>query len=133
MVVKSNFKQKNFFAIVFPEIRYSFLKHLILALGIKRVTRNSPTFLPYSKNKKQQKLLITTFLLVRVNLKHIANKSDSIGIATVYCGIDLISKSWMVLFLKTKNKTIFLACSNCSIRQRVMLIAPEAQNMYQSL
>ena len=40
MVVKSKFKQKNIFVpvIVFLEIRYSFLKNLKLALGIKRVT-----------------------------------------------------------------------------------------------
>ena len=46
MVVKSNLRQKNYFVIVFLELRCSFLKNLALALGIKRATRNSPTFLP---------------------------------------------------------------------------------------
>ena len=32
------------FVIVFLKKRNSFLNNLILALGIKRVTRNSPTF-----------------------------------------------------------------------------------------
>ena len=45
-VVKSNFKQKISFVIVFRKKRCSFLKNLILAIGIERVTRNSPTFLP---------------------------------------------------------------------------------------
>ena len=38
MVVKSYFKQKIIFVIVFLEIRYSFLKNLKLVLVIKRVT-----------------------------------------------------------------------------------------------
>ena len=45
MIVKSNFKQKKYFCIVFLEICYSFLKNLKLAFGIKRVACNSPTFL----------------------------------------------------------------------------------------
>ena len=51
-------------------------------MGINRVSRDSP-FLPRFKNKKQQKLLITTALLVRENLKDIANRSDSIGKALI--------------------------------------------------
>ena len=46
MVGKSNFKQKITFVIVFLEIRYSLLKNLKLALGIKRVTRKILTVLP---------------------------------------------------------------------------------------
>ena len=53
-----------------------------LALGINLVARDSP-FLPYFKNIKQRKLLITTYLLVRENLKDIANRSDSIGKALI--------------------------------------------------
>ena len=64
---------------VFPEIHSSLLKNLKLAAGIKRLTRNSLIFLPQFKNKKQQKLLITTFLLVQKNLQDIANGSDGIG------------------------------------------------------
>ena len=45
MVVKSYFKQKIIFVIVFLEIRYSFLKNLKLVLVIKRVTWNRLTFL----------------------------------------------------------------------------------------
>ena len=89
MVVKSNFKQKNCFCNCLSKLRCSFLKNLILASGIKRFNHYSTTFLPYFKNKKQQKVLIITFLLVRESLKSIANRSESIGIA-------LISKSWMV-------------------------------------
>ena len=42
MVVKSNFKQKIFIANVFLEISLLFLNYLKLALGINRVTRDSP-------------------------------------------------------------------------------------------
>ena len=83
MVVKSNFKQKVNFILVFLKIRYSFLKNLKLALSIKRITRKSATFSPLFKTKKQQKLLITTFLLVRDNLRDIANMSDGISIALI--------------------------------------------------
>ena len=73
---------------------------------------------------KQHKLFITTFLLVRENLKYIANRSDRIGIATVglCCGIALVSKSWMVQSLLYKRQDDFLACS---LRQRVTIIASE--------
>ena len=45
-------------------------------MGIKRATRNSPFFLQF-KIKTQQKLLITTFLLVQENLKDIVNRGQN--------------------------------------------------------
>ena len=106
MVVKSNFRQKkNIFVIVFLEIRFSLLKNLILALGIKRVTHNSPIFFCHIQKKKQQKLLITTFLLVLENFKDIANRSDSIGIATAYFGIPH-NLAWFNFF-KQKSRRFF--------------------------
>ena len=48
---------------------------------MSRVACNSNILMTYTviQNKKKQKLLITTFLLDRKDLKDIANKSDSIG------------------------------------------------------
>ena len=74
-----------------------------------------------SKTRSNEKLIITIFLLVRENLKDIANRSDSIGSSKFILRL--------LNFFKQKYDD-FLACS---IRKRVMLIAPEAQNMHQSL
>ena len=83
MVVKSILSRKISFD--------SFLKNLMLALGITGYSQDFFTII-----QKQQKLVITAVLLVRENLKDIGNRSDCIGIATVYCGIALLGKSWMV-------------------------------------
>ena len=59
-----------------------FLKNLKITLGkMYRVACNSNSVTSYTviQNKKQQKLLFTTFLLDRKNLKDIANKNNSIG------------------------------------------------------
>ena len=56
------------------------------AFDIKCVTRNSPTF--FTMIQKQE-----TTKTIWENLKDIANRSDNIGIATVYYGVALISKS----------------------------------------
>ena len=51
--------RKIIFVIVFlpQKVRYSFLKNLKLALGIKRVTRNSLTFLTVIKKKEITKTI----------------------------------------------------------------------------
>ena len=59
-----------------------FLKSLKITLGkMQRVACNSNSLTSYTviQNKKQQKLLFTTFLLDWKDLKDIANKGDSIG------------------------------------------------------
>ena len=90
---------------VIASLQYATQYKFKIAWDIKRVARNSP-FLTQFKNKKQQKLRITTFLLARENLKDITSRSDSIGIA-------LISNSLHRLFNFFKQQTgwIFLACS----------------------
>ena len=50
-------------------------------------------FFTVIQKQETTKLLITTVLLVRENLKGSANGSDSIVMATIYCGIALVSKS----------------------------------------
>ena len=80
MVVKSNFRQKkSIFVIVYLEIRYSFLKNLILASGIKRVTHNSPIFFYHIQKKKQQKLLIKTFCWSWKTLKILQTGVTALG------------------------------------------------------
>ena len=81
MVVNQILNKRIIFVIVFLETRYSFFKNLKLALDIKCVTRNNLTFYRNSKTRHNKNYLITTFLLVRKNLKDITNRSDSIGIA----------------------------------------------------
>ena len=85
MVENKILNRKIIFMIVLLEIRYSFLKNLKLALGIKRVTCSSLNFLSSLKNKKQQKLLIQLqFVASPEKLeKYIANRNDSIGIALI--------------------------------------------------
>ena len=61
MVVKSNFKQKFIFVIVFLEIRYSFLKYRILTSGIKRVTRNCPNFFAVIQKQETTKTINYNF------------------------------------------------------------------------
>ena len=62
---------------------------------------------------------------MREILKNIANRNDSIGTATAYYGIALISESYMVQFFLNKRQDDFIACS---IRQRVMVIAPASRS-----
>ena len=61
MVVKSNLNRKIIFVIVFLEIRDSFLKNLILGSGIKRVTRNSPTFFSVIQEQETTKTINYNF------------------------------------------------------------------------
>ena len=53
MVVKSHFKQKIIFVVVFLEIRYSFEQNLKLALGTTRDSRNI-FFEFFTVNQKQE-------------------------------------------------------------------------------
>ena len=82
MVVKSNFKQKNYFCYCLSRNTLLVFKNPELALGTKRDTHNCP-FLPQFKNKKQQKPLITTFLLAQKTLIDITRRNDSIGTALI--------------------------------------------------
>ena len=82
MVQNQILNRKIIFQTVFLEIRRSFLNNLKLALGINRVTRNSPFFTVIQK-QKTTKTIHCNFLLVLENLKCIANKSDSNGKALI--------------------------------------------------
>ena len=55
MVVKSNFKQKNYFCNCLS--RNTLLENLKLALGIKRVTRNSPKFFTVIQKQETTKTI----------------------------------------------------------------------------
>ena len=70
--------RKLIFMVVFLEIRYWFQQNFKLALGIKRVTRNSLAFFTVSQKQDTTKIINCNFLLVQYNLKDIAYKSESI-------------------------------------------------------
>ena len=74
MVVKSNFKQKIVFIIVFPEIRYPFLK-IFKSFWVK-FNALLATVLSLTVAQKQEttKTINNIFLLDRGNLKDIVNR-----------------------------------------------------------